>query len=229
MKRLLFTVLALAALVPAAFSQAQDEIVTIKVVPSVEVFKAGQTAAVTLEVSIRAPYHVQSDQPSEDYLIATTVEFKSRAGVTIERIKFPRGEMRKLSLSENPLSIYEGTVKITADITVAADFAGAEFAIEGTLGYQACDDTSCLPPADIPFVKIVKVEGGRPAVPAGAEKIEAAPPAGKQAQKLEEKPPAAAVETPAGEVSDDPKSAEAPAVQKCGGRAGGDLSRSRFG
>ena len=213
MKRLLFTVLALAALVPAAFSQAQDEIVTVKVVPSVEVFKAGQTAAVTLEVSIRAPYHVQSDQPSEDYLIATTVEFKSRAGVTIERIKFPRGEMRKLSLSENPLSIYEGTVKITADITVAADFAGAEFAIEGTLGYQACDDTSCLPPADIPFAKIVKVEGGRPAVPAGAEKIEAAPPAGKQAQKLEEKPPAAAVETPAGEVSDDPKSAEAPAVQ----------------
>jgi thiol:disulfide interchange protein DsbD len=93
------------------------------------------------------------------------------------------------------------------------NFAGAEFAIEGTLGYQACDDTSCLPPADIPFVKIVKVEGGRPTVPAEAEKTEAAPPAGKQTLKTEEKPQSAAVEPPAGDVSSDPKSAPAPAVQ----------------
>jgi len=204
MKRLLFTVLALAAFVPAVFSQAQDEIVTVKVVPSVEAFKAGQTAAVTLEVSIRAPYHVQSDQPSEDYLIATTVEFKSPAGVTIERIKFPRGEMRKLSLSENPLSIYEGTVKITADVTVAADFAGTEFAIEGTLGYQACDDTSCLPPADVPFVKTVKVEGGWPAVSSVASPTQAeSVPAGKQTPKPEEKTQLAAVESPAKETARD--------------------------
>lgn len=211
MKRLLCVMFALASIVPASFSQVNDEIVAVKVVPSVEAFKAGQTAVVTLEVSIRAPYHIQSDQPSEDYLIATTADFKVPAGVKIGRIVFPRGEMRKLGLSENPLSIYEGTIKITAEVAVAADFAGREFALEGALGYQACDDMSCLPPADVPFVKVVKVEGGRPAAaPAGAGTAEVKPaPAEKSGQKVEEKLQAEAGKagvSPAG--TQDPKSRE---------------------
>ncbi|MBN1939106.1 MAG: thioredoxin family protein [Candidatus Aminicenantes bacterium] len=210
MKRWFCTVLALAILVPAAFSQAQDEIVAVKVIPSVEVFKAGQTAVVTLEVSIRPPYHIQSDQPSEDYLIATTLDLKVPAGVKAGRIIFPRGEMRKLGLSENPLSIYEGTVKITAELTVAADFAGSEFAVEGSLGYQACDDMSCLPPTDVPFMKVVKVEGGSPAVPpdTAQPKVKTAP-ADEPARKTEEKPPAGIQ----AEKSEAKPQAEAPAKE----------------
>jgi len=168
MKRSFFTLLILIICGLAAFGQGQDDIVTVKIVPSAEILKVGQTTPLILELAIRAPYHINSDQPSEDYLIGTTVDFKPFPGVTYGKIKFPPSEMRKLALAENPLSIFEGTIKVTAEIALAPDFSGSELAIEGTVGYQACDNASCLPPKDVAFSQKVKVEGGRPVSPAAA-------------------------------------------------------------
>lgn len=159
MKRLASIIGLLPLLSLFALGQSQD-IVTVKVVPSAETFKAGQTYPVTLEVSIRAPYHINAEQPLEDFLIGTTVDFKSQPGVTYKKLTFPQAEIKKLELSSNPMAIYEGTVKITAEIVLAPDFKGKELAIEGRLGYQACDERSCLPPADVAFSRRVSVSGG---------------------------------------------------------------------
>lgn len=167
MKRFLSTALTLMIFGSMVFGQTPDEIVTAKVILTSDVLKAGQTVPVTIELTIRPPYHINSDQPSEAYLIGTTLDFKPRPGVTYGAVRFPPSEMRKLALAENPLSIFEGTVKLTSEITVAADFAGTELEIEGTVGYQACDEQSCLPPKDVSFSKKVKIDGGRTAEPAG--------------------------------------------------------------
>lgn len=145
-----------------ALGQAQQnqDIVVVKIVPAAETFKAGQSYSLTLEINIRAPYHINSDQPLESFLIGTTVDFKTQPGVTYKKVTFPAGEVKKLELSENPMSIYEGTVKITAEVVLALDFKGKELKIEGSLGYQACDDRSCLPPADVAFSRKVAVAGG---------------------------------------------------------------------
>jgi thiol:disulfide interchange protein DsbD len=143
-----------------AFGQAEEPIVSVKVVPSADVFNPGTTYSLILEVSIRSPYHINSDQPLEDFLIGTTVDFKPRAGVIFKKIAFPPAEIKKLDLSENPMAVYEGTVKVTAEVVLAPDFGGAELVIEGTVGYQACDERSCLPPADAPFRRAVPVSGG---------------------------------------------------------------------
>ena len=166
MKRLLSTTLTLIVCGVTVFGQVPEEIVTAKVILSSDVLKAGQTVPVTIELTIRPPYHINSDQPSEAYLIGTTLDFKPRPGVTYGNVRFPPSEMRKLALAENPLSIFEGTVKLTSEISVAADFAGTELEIEGTVGYQACDEQSCLPPKDISFSKKVKIDGGRTAADA---------------------------------------------------------------
>jgi len=142
-----------------ALAQSQD-IVSVKVLPSAEAFKLGETYSLTLEVSVRVPYHINAEQPLEDFLIGTTVDFKSHPGVTYKKVTFPTAEIRKLELSGNPMAIYEGTVRITAEIALAADFTGKELLIEGKLGYQACDERSCLPPAEAPFSRKVAVAGG---------------------------------------------------------------------
>jgi thiol:disulfide interchange protein DsbD len=197
MKRFLLTTLTVLISGLTVFGQTPDEIVTAKVILTSEVLKAGQTVPITIELTIRPPYHINSDQPSEAYLIGTTLDFKPRPGVIYGAVRFPPSEMRKLALAENPLSIFEGTVKLISDITVAADFAGTELEIEGTVGYQACDEQSCLPPKDISFSKKVKVDGGRTAAP-GAAAPETKPPAGGEASALETaKPiPAAAAAEP---------------------------------
>ncbi len=167
MKRPLSMIIPLAFLGLFAFGQNQD-IVAVKVVPAVEILKPGQTCALTLEVAVRAPYHINSDQPLDDFLIGTTVDFKSEPGLTYKKVTFPPAEMRKLELSDKPMSIYEGTIKITAELVLAPDFKGREVTIAGTLGYQACDDRSCLPPASVSFSRKVAIAGKAETDPAGA-------------------------------------------------------------
>jgi len=141
-------------------AQQDQEIVVVKVVPGGEILRPGQVFPFTLEVNIRAPYHINSEQPLESFLIGTTVDFKTPPGVSFRNVTFPAAEVKKLELSENPMSIYEGTVKITAEAVLAPDFKGKELKIEGTLGYQACDERSCLPPDEAAFSRAVAVTGG---------------------------------------------------------------------
>jgi len=166
-----------------ALGRSQD-IVTVKVVPSAEIFKAGQTYPVTLEVSIQPPYHINAENPLEDFLIGTTVDFKPQPGVTYKKLTFPQAEIKKLELSNNPMAIYEGMVKIAAEIVLAPDFRGKELVIEGRLGYQACDERFCLPPADVAFSKKVPVSGGAEAAPSESRVKE---PGSKKEEPISEK------------------------------------------
>ena len=157
MKRLLSILLILSLAALAAFGQ---DIVTVKVAAPAGPLKPGQTVQVALELNIKSPYHINADQPLEDFLIGTTVDFKAVAGVAYKKIAFPPAEVRKLDLSPNPMAIYEGIVKVTAEITLAPDFKGTELTIEGTVGYQACDASTCLPPAEAKFSRKVAISGG---------------------------------------------------------------------
>jgi len=180
------------ALVPAVLAQKKDEpIVKVSVLPPAAGFKAGQSAILTIELSIRAPYHVNADQPSEDYLVGTTVDFKSRAGVTYGRQVFPLPVMKRMGFSDKPLAIFEGTARITVETAVAADFKGSELVVEGSIGYQACDDQSCQPPTDAAFKAVFPVAGGAPLAAKADEK-----PADKPAPAGEEKMPAVAPKDP---------------------------------
>jgi len=144
----------------SVFGQAREDVVTVRVIPPDEGFAPGKTASVILELTVRPPFHINSHQPAEEDLIPTTVNFKPHPGVTYGGPKFPRPLTRRLSFSDTPLSVFEGVVKIAADVTVAADFSDPGWVIEGTVGYQACDDTACLPPADAGFSLAAAVAGG---------------------------------------------------------------------
>lgn len=157
MKRLFFILGILLAFGPAVFSQAPDDIVSVKVVAPDGGFPPGRTVPAVLELTIRPPFHINSDRPGDEDLIGTTVVFQPQAGVTYGRPVFPRPLRRKLSFSEMPLSVFEGVIAVPFDVTVAADFAGKEWTIAGTVGYQACDDQTCLPPRDVSFSDTVGV------------------------------------------------------------------------
>jgi thiol:disulfide interchange protein DsbD len=193
MKRTAILIGLILALGPAAFAQkdelgsvlraSQDEpIVKVNVIPPAGGLKAGQTAVLTLELNIRAPYHINADQPSEDYLIGTTVDFKAQLGVAFGRLVFPPPVMKRMGFSDKPLAIFEGSARITAEAALAPNFKGRELVVEGSIGYQACDDQSCQPPTDVAFKAALPVEGGAPAAVKPDEK-----PAAKPALKAEDK------------------------------------------
>ena len=96
---------------------------------------------------ISAGWHVNSHVPSEDYLIPTEVKVQRAAGVQVGNAKYPPGQSKKFSFSEKPLSVYENQFEVTIPLSWSGSLPG----ISGTIDFQPCNDSQCLPPASVPF------------------------------------------------------------------------------
>lgn len=140
-------------LLALAFSYGWDggPTVGLRVIGPADAFKRGTERTVFLEVTINPPFHINSHQPSEDFLVATSVDLKTQDGVKVVKVEYPEGELKKFIFSESPLSVYEGTARIAVTLGVDASFAASEVRVEGSLSYQACDNNSCLAPDEIGF------------------------------------------------------------------------------
>ncbi|HEX5131719.1 MAG TPA: protein-disulfide reductase DsbD domain-containing protein, partial [Candidatus Krumholzibacteria bacterium] len=124
----------------------------------------GGSAHLALEVQIRAPWHVNAHNVTEDYLVPTDVAFELPPGVTLRGVVFPAGTEKTLSFSEAPLRLYDGTVYLGAAIDVAADAPAGETAVIARITYQACDNEKCLLPETIETRIPVRISTAREAV-----------------------------------------------------------------
>jgi len=122
---------------------------------------AGSKAAVSVEMTLGATWHVNSKTPSEDYLIPTELALTASGG-SFSPVKYPKHVEKSFAFAEKPLAVYEGTVRFGADLSIPKDAAGA-IEIKGILSYQACNDQQCFPPAKIAVAGTVKVEGAKTA------------------------------------------------------------------
>lgn len=146
-----FCMILLLLLLAAVGSAQETEIVNVEVLSSVDRFQPGSEYALALKVEIAAPYHINSDQPTEDFMVPTTVSFDVEGGLVYSVPEFPPPLVKSLSLSELPLEVYEESAVILTRLAIPSDFSGSQITISGRIEYQACDDVSCLPPAVIEF------------------------------------------------------------------------------
>jgi len=150
-KRILGLILYLFLTTAVVLGQNADDIISVKLFGEVDKFKPGKSHRLAIELRIKEPFHINSDNPGEDYLIPTTIDFKPIEGITFGKLHFPEPEVKTFAFSENPLSVYEKTVRIFTTMTISPDFTGKEITLEGTVGYQACDDHTCRAPAELIF------------------------------------------------------------------------------
>jgi thiol:disulfide interchange protein DsbD len=87
------------------------------------------------------------------------VEFEPQPAVTFGKATFPPARIKKLPVSDSPMAVFEGTVKVAAVITPAPNLTPKEIIIRGRVRYQACDDRTCLPPVQQLFSLTAPVEG----------------------------------------------------------------------
>jgi DsbC/DsbD-like thiol-disulfide interchange protein len=97
--------------------------------------------ALVIEATIESGWHVNAHEPRDEFLIPTTIDVTAPAGSTVGAIEYPKPVERRLAFSEDPLLLYEGTIRIRAALSGAG-----KGRFEARLHYQACDDTRCLPP-----------------------------------------------------------------------------------
>ncbi len=124
-----------------------EQVVTPRVVPAlIEIeLQKGKTATVTLVASILEGYHINSTKPLEDYLIPSRVELDSEEFELVEE-KFPEGELKSFSFSEEKLSVYEGTLRVPLRLRAKKETAPGSYPVRIVFHYQACNDRICLRP-----------------------------------------------------------------------------------
>jgi hypothetical protein len=98
---------------------------------------------------IQAGYHVNSNTPSDEYLIPLKLTWKSTGALEAGEIVYPKPSLEKYDFSEKPLSVYTGSFEVTANFRVAANAPAGPGVAVGQLKYQACSDRACFPPKTI--------------------------------------------------------------------------------
>lgn len=141
------------------FGQNKDEIISVKIFSSQTELKRGETTPISLEITINEPYHINSDMPLDEFAIPTSIRFDNAKGLEFGIIEFPEAALRRFNFSENPLSVYEGKFKVATTVRIPLSYQGDEAVVSGTIGYQACDENSCLAPADLNFSQSFPVTG----------------------------------------------------------------------
>ena len=110
----------------------------------------GGSVQVKLPLSLQEGYHVNSDKPTDPYLIPLKLTW-TPGPLQPGEIVYPKPTMHKVQSEPQPLAVFSGMFELTANFKVPATAVTGPAAMNGKLRYQACNDKMCLAPKDIPI------------------------------------------------------------------------------
>lgn len=143
--RLVRSAVALAALVTAWISPFDANAAGPAIETSWKVEKGSVTEAV-LTIALEKGWHVNANDPDRPFLIPTTLEVAEPEKAGVSSIRYPEAVVHGLGFAPGtPLRLYEGTFAIR--VRLAGDLPSR---FDATLGFQACNDETCLPPRTLP-------------------------------------------------------------------------------
>ena len=111
--------------------------------------RAGETADVSVRLSIASGYHVNANPATEKFLIPTSLQVKPDAGITVEKTDYPKPLKKKFPFAEVPLAVYEGDTVIKVTLRANRDAQAGQHTLNADLRVQPCDDEKCYPPTTI--------------------------------------------------------------------------------
>jgi DsbC/DsbD-like thiol-disulfide interchange protein len=111
--------------------------------------KRGEAVQVKIPLTVQPGFHVNSNTPSDEYLIPLKLTWKSTGALEAGPVVYPKPAMEKYEFSEKPLSVFTGKFELTAHFKVAAGAPAGPGAAVGQLRYQACSDKACYPPKTV--------------------------------------------------------------------------------
>ena len=124
--------------------------------PAKVTVKAGETAVSKVRFRLASGYHTNSNTPSDPYLIPLKLTWES-APLEVAGIEYPKAHLEKYAFSEKPLSVFTGDFDVTTRLKAPASAPKGPRELNGKLRYQACTDTTCLPPKTAAFKLHVEI------------------------------------------------------------------------
>ena len=111
--------------------------------------KRNETVHTKIPISILAGYHVNSNTPSEDYLIPLSLTWSALGPLEGGQVTYPKPRIEKYEFAEKPLSVYTGSFDLSVSFKVSSTAAAGPGVAFGKLRYQACNDKSCFQPKTV--------------------------------------------------------------------------------
>jgi DsbC/DsbD-like thiol-disulfide interchange protein len=118
------------------------------VAPPKVVGKRGGAIEAKISIQLRDGYHVNSNTPSDDYLIPLRLTW-SAAPLAAGETTYPKPQLEKYEFSEKPLSVFSGDFDLHSRFQVPAGAPSGPNVLLGKLRYQACNARACLPPKTV--------------------------------------------------------------------------------
>ena len=113
---------------------------------STDKVQRGRTVRVGMVIDIPSGFHINSNRPLENYLIATQLKVEAPSGVRVGAVSYPRALMKIFKFSKNKLSVYERQTILRFDVTVPANYSGSTVDLKTRVRLQSCNDEVCFPP-----------------------------------------------------------------------------------
>lgn len=150
-KKLLIVITVMLLLCSSGMAQFDDEedVAKFRVFQSYDSIHPGMELRIAVKATIQALWHINSNEPSEDYMIGTSVAIPSEGAFELQKVVYPEPSEIMLGFSDGPVSVYEGEIFIEGVIPIPANIRLGEYKIPLHITYQACNDASCLPPRSV--------------------------------------------------------------------------------
>jgi uncharacterized protein YyaL (SSP411 family) len=130
----------------------------------------GRELDAIITLTIRNGWHVYANPAGLPEMKPTTLELdqSSRAAVSLVKILYPAGQPKVLASSgREKVALYEGKVQIAARLRLGQNATRGSIQPTFVLSYQACNDSLCLPPAEMKIP--LELDAGRGKVKSGAK------------------------------------------------------------
>jgi len=124
---------------------------------SLEPVPRGKSFEIAVVADIRNGYHINANKPADEFLIPTTLTAQLPAGLKQVETVYPVQQSLKFSFSQTPLMVYTGRAPIFLRLEAGNDAPLGAMSIPVVLRYQACNDSTCLPPVKIPISVTVQI------------------------------------------------------------------------
>jgi hypothetical protein len=129
--------------------------------PELTSIDRGQLGGVVLQFRIPGGFHINSNQPKQDYLKKTELKLDPPTDIAIAGVTYPPGVDRSFPFSpDEKLSVYSGDFSVKVLVRPLKNVLPSKYAVHGVLKYQACDNAASYPPRQMPISFEVKVLKG---------------------------------------------------------------------
>ncbi|MFC2084330.1 protein-disulfide reductase DsbD [Bacteroidota bacterium] len=128
---------------------------------SFDKFYVGSEFKIAIKAEIADSWHINSNNPNDDFLIPTELSLISGENLSIIETYYPEAEEVNFSFTNKPVSVYQGEVFFAVKVKLPEDLEVGEYKIVLKLSYQACNNESCLPPMEVQDEIIIEVADKR--------------------------------------------------------------------